>query len=92
MTNSKRQEVEAMIKNLKKCRTIRDVQECPLVDVWLEDSDYCPETNPKAQLWWCCVDPDIIRWEATQSGTLTEVTIKRIIDEINAKAWYFVEE
>ena len=90
MTNSKRQEVEAMIKNLKKCRTIRDVQECPLVDVWLEDSDYCPETNPKAQLWWCCVDPDIILGKPSIRNAYRGN--KRIIDEINAKAWYFVEE
>lgn len=91
MTNSRRQELEAVIQNLKKVRTIRDVEECPLVDVWLEDSDECPITNPKGQLWWCTL-PDGLRWGATTAGTLTEVTIKRICNEINAKAWYFVEE
>lgn len=87
-----RKELEAMIANLKKVRTIRDVEECPLVDVWLEESEICPETNPKGQLWWCTLNSELIRWDATTAGTLTEVTIKRIIEEINSKAWYFIED
>jgi len=71
-------QLEYLLKNSKKCRTLKDLESSPLVEVWQESS---MDTKNGVTYWGSCIEG--LQAYGNYQGSIHEDTIKDFCDVAN---------
>ena len=71
-------QLNELLKNSKKCRTLKDLENSPLCSIWKESSD---DTDHGYSYWGSCIEG--LQAYSNEQGTIHEDTIEGFCDVVN---------
>jgi hypothetical protein len=85
--NAMQSELQSILDNAPKCKTIKDLRESPLVDdLWKEDND----ETAHGWSWWLTLKEGFCLGDGTFTLGIHEYTIKEMCHQVNF--WVCVDE